>query len=54
MGIPDPCGSKPGYERIVGICIKFLQYGVNYTHKDGLRAATLVGYAKAISTLFTL
>ena len=54
MGIPDPCVSEPGYERIVGIYIKFLQYGVNYTNKDGLRATTLVGYAKAILILFTL
>ena len=27
---------------------------MNYTNKDGLRAATLVGYAKAMSILFTL
>jgi hypothetical protein len=38
----------------MGIYIKFLQYGESYTNKDGLRAATLVGYAKAISILFTL
>ena len=38
----------------MGAYIGFLQYGVNYTNKDGLRAATLIGYAKAISTLFTL
>ena len=54
MDIKDPCGNKPGYERIVGVCIRFLQYKVNYANKDGLRAATLIGYAKAISTLFTL
>ena len=54
MGIPDPCGSNQGYKQIVAINIKFLQYGVNYTNKDGLRAANLVGYAKAILTLFTL
>ncbi len=54
MNMPDPCGSDPGFERIVGIYIKFLQYGVNYTNKDGLRAQTLVGYANAIRTLFDL
>ena len=54
VGVKDPCGNEPGYKRIVGIYIRFLQYGVNYTNKDGLRAATLVGYAKAISILFTL
>ena len=54
MGIPDPCGGNRGYKRIEAIYIKFLQYGVNYTNKDGLRAATLVGYAKAIKNLFTL
>jgi hypothetical protein len=27
---------------------------MNYTNKDGLRAATLAGYAKAVNTLFTL
>ena len=34
--------------------IKFLQYGVGYTSKDGLQAASLAGYAKAITNLFTL
>jgi hypothetical protein len=28
MGIPDPCGSKVGYQRIVAIYIKYLQSGV--------------------------
>ena len=37
-----------------GTYIGFLQYGVNYTNKDGLRAATLAGYAKAVNALFTL
>ena len=54
MGIPDPCGSNIGYKQIVAIYIKFLKYGGNYTNKDGLRAATLVGYAKVILILFTL
>ena len=54
MGILDPCGSEPGYKRTVGICIKFLQYGVNYTKKDGLRAATLVRYPKAILIIFAI
>jgi hypothetical protein len=26
IGILDPCGSSPGYKRIVGIDIKFLQF----------------------------
>ena len=38
----------------MGTYIGFLQYGVNYTNKDGLRAATLAGYAKAVNRLFTL
>ena len=54
IDIKDPCGDDPAYERIVGVYFRFLQYVENYTNKDGLRAATLVWYAKAISTLFTL
>jgi hypothetical protein len=54
MGTRDLCGSNLGYKQVVAIYIKFLQYGVNYTNKDGIRAATLVRYAKAISILFTL
>ena len=54
MGIPDLCGGNRGYKRIVAIYIKFLQYGVNYTNKDGLRAETLIVYARAITNLFTL
>jgi len=54
MGIKDPCGDKPGYKKNLGMYIGFLQYGVNYTNKDGLRAATLAGYAKDVNTLFTL
>ena len=54
MGLKDPCGNDPGYEQIVGAYIGFLQYGVNYTNKDGLRAATLAGYAKAVNMLFTI
>ena len=54
MDIKDPCGANPAYERIVGVYFRFLQYGVNYTNKDGLRAKTLTGYAKAVSTLFAL
>ena len=52
--IKDACGADPAYERIAGVYFRFLQYGVNYTNKDGLRAATLTGYAKAVSTLFKL
>ena len=54
MDIKDPCGDEPGYKKIVGMYIGFLQYGVNYTNKDRLRAATLAGYAKAVNNLFTL
>ena len=43
MDIKDPCGSEPGYDFIVGIYVGFLKYGVNYTNKDGLHAATLAG-----------
>ena len=39
MGIPDPCGRNGGYKQIIAIYIKFLQYGVNYTNKDGLQSA---------------
>jgi hypothetical protein len=31
MNIKDPCGNEPGYKRIVGVYIRFFQYGVNYT-----------------------
>ena len=54
IDLPEPCGGYRGYKQIIIIYIKFLQYGVNYTSKDGLQAATLIGYAKAISILFTL
>ncbi len=54
MDIKDPCGNEPGFNFLVGTYIGFLQYGVNYTNKDGLRAAFLAGYAKAVNTLFTL
>ena len=54
MDIKDPCGNEPGYDIIVGLCVGFLQYGVNYTNKDGIRATTMAGYAKAVDNLFTL
>jgi len=54
MRIPDPCGDNPGYEQVVAMYVKHLQWGVNYTNKDGLRAATLAGYATALGYLFTL
>ena len=54
MGISDPCGGYRGYKRIVAVYIKFLLHRVNYTNKDDLRAATLLGYARAITNLFTL
>ena len=54
MDIKDPCGDEPGHNFLVGTYIGFLQYGVNYTNKDRLQAATLAGYAKAMNKLFTL
>ena len=54
MGISDPCGGYIGYKRTVAIYIKFLQYGVNYMNKDGLRSETLYGYVRAITNLFAL
>ena len=54
MGIPDPCGPDPGYVQIAAMYLKHLQFGVNYTNKDGLRAATLSGYATAIGFFFSL
>jgi hypothetical protein len=54
MKVPDPCGDNPGYEHMAAMYVKHLQFGVNYTNKDGLRAATLSGYASAIGLLFGL
>ena len=54
MDITDPCGNETGFDFLVGTYIGFLQYGVNYTNKDGLRAATLARYAKSVNRLFTL
>ncbi len=54
IGIPDPCGNKIGYQRIVTIYIKFLMCGINYYNKDVLRSSTLWGYATAVNTLFQL
>jgi hypothetical protein len=36
IGIPDPCGNKIGYQRIVVIYIKFVMCGINYYNKDVL------------------
>ena len=54
MNVADPCGDDDEYKMLAAIYIKFLQFGVNYTNKDGLRAQTLTGYANAISNLFKL
>ncbi len=54
IGIPDPCGSNVGYQRIVAIYVKYLQGRVNYYNKNNLRSATLPGYATAIYRLFEL
>jgi len=53
MGIPDPCGPDPGYVQIAAMYLKHLQFGVNYTNKDGLRAAIFSGYATAIGLLLS-
>ena len=52
MNLSDPCGDDTEYELLAAIYIKLLQFGVNYTNKDGLHAQTLGGYATAISNLF--
>jgi hypothetical protein len=54
IGIPDPCGNKIGYQRIVAIYIKFVMCGINYYNKDILRSSTLRRYATAVNTLFQL
>ncbi len=54
MDLKDPCSNEPGWESLIGVYIGFLQYGVNYTNKDGLRAVTLAGYAKSVNKLFIL
>jgi hypothetical protein len=36
IGIQDPCGYYPGYQRIVAIYIKYIQNGVNYNNKQVL------------------
>ena len=54
MDLNNPYSDEPGWELLIGVYIGFLQYGFNYTNKDGLRAATLAGYAKAVNKLFTL
>ena len=54
IGIPDPCGHNVGYQRILAIYLKFLLSGVNYYNRDNLQSMTLLGYAKAINTRFTL
>jgi hypothetical protein len=46
--MPDPCGSKPGYERIVACLIKRLMMDHNS------RSATVRGYAESVNTLFQL
>ena len=54
FGIPNPCGSYPGYQRIVAIYIKYVQCGINYKSIKVLRSATMKGYAEAVNTLFKL
>jgi len=54
MKVPDPCGDNLDYQHMGAMYMKHLQFGVNYTNKDWLRAATLSGYATAIGLLFGL
>lgn len=54
LGIPDPCGSYPGYQRIVAIYIKYVQCGVNINNIKSIRSATVRGYAESVNTLFRL
>ena len=54
LGIPDPCGSYPGYQRIVAIYIKYVQCGVNYKNIKFLCSAMVKGYTKLVNTLFKL
>jgi hypothetical protein len=46
--MPDPCGSKPGYERIVACFIKRLMMDHNSW------STTVCGYAESVNTLFQL
>ncbi len=46
--MPNPCSSKPGYERIVACFIERLMMDHNF------QSATVRGYAKSVNTLFQL
>jgi hypothetical protein len=54
IGIPDLCGNKIGYQRIVAIYAKFVMCGINYYNKDVLWLSTIRIYATAVNTLFQL
>jgi hypothetical protein len=54
IGIPDPCGPRKGYQRIMVIYMKYLQSGINYSNKNNLQSATLHGYETAVNMLFEL
>jgi hypothetical protein len=54
LGIPDPCGSYPGYQRIMSIYIKYVQCGININNIRTLRSAMVRGYAESVNTLFRL
>ena len=49
IGIPDPCSPHLGYQQIVAIYTKYVQYGVNYNNIQVLRSHTVRGYAKAVN-----
>ena len=51
LGIPAPCGSYPGYQRIVAIYIKYIQCGVNINNIKSLHSAMVKGYAELVNTL---
>jgi hypothetical protein len=53
-GIPDPCGPHKGYQKIMGIYMKYLQNSINNYNKNNLQSAMLCGYATAVNMLFEL
>jgi hypothetical protein len=54
LGIPDPCGSYPGYQRILAIYIKYVQCSININNIKTLRSAMVKGYAESVNALFRL
>jgi hypothetical protein len=54
LKILDPCGSYPGYQRIVAIYIKYVQCGININNIRTLHLAMVKGYAESMNALFRL